>query len=211
MRSRDWPHVQTNFAKQMANFHKHDHFNTTFTSEGTVTDNTSDIAKEYGTRVGVFIMRNGKKEFFLLNQELSTETYKFTELENIFLNFIGQTTHQVNLFDTTQNEVDRWDRMITEDGSYKFGTQHLWKIYDWKVLTKDQVTTIIKGLKKKNVLEIEWYVDPVFDKKMILNIHFTPEFIKDTAAFESQEHIKQRIEKFNDGMRKFQEWEAAQK
>ena len=64
----------------MANFHKHDHFNTTFTSEGTITDNTSDIAKEYGTRVGVFIMRNGKKEFFLLNQELSTETYKFTEL-----------------------------------------------------------------------------------------------------------------------------------
>ena len=72
-------------------------------------------------------------------------------------------------------------------------------------------TTIIKGLKKKNVLEIEWYVDPVFDKKMILNINFTPEFIKETAAFDNQEHITQRVDQFNDAMKKYKEWEAAQK
>ena len=75
MRSRDWPHVQTNFAKQMANFHKHDHFNTTFTSEGTVTDNTSDIAKEYGTRVGVCILTLSLTSYFFSYMISLTNTF----------------------------------------------------------------------------------------------------------------------------------------
>jgi hypothetical protein len=46
---------------------------------------------------------------------------------------------------------------------------------------------------------------------MILNINFTPEFIKETAAFDNQAHITQRVDQFNDAMEKYQEWQAAQK
>ncbi len=47
-----------------------ENFNTTFESEGTSTDNSSDIYETCGTRVGIFFMRDGNKEFYILNNEL---------------------------------------------------------------------------------------------------------------------------------------------
>ena len=55
-----------------------ENFNTTFESKGTSTDNSSDIFRECGTRVGVFFLRDGKKEFYRLNNELSTKNFQFT-------------------------------------------------------------------------------------------------------------------------------------
>jgi len=164
-----------------------ENFNTTFESEGTSTDNSSDIYETCGTRVGIFFMRDGNKEFYILNNELSTENFKFTELENIFLNLIGQLTHKVNLFDTIPTRPRRYQHMLTAEDTYKFDTSDLHQIEEWKVMNWKQIKEVVRGLKKKNVLHLEWIDHPVFiGKKELLGLHFTPEFIQERAAFDTK-------------------------
>ena len=69
------------------------YFDTDFTTEGLYSDVT-----EYGSRVGIHFLRDNKKKFIILNEDLSTDNIKFTDMENIFLNLIGQFTDRCNLF-----------------------------------------------------------------------------------------------------------------
>ena len=186
-----------------------ENFNTTFESKGTSTDNSSDIYKECGTRVGVFFLRDGKKEFYRLNNELSTKNFQFTELENIFLNLIGQLTHKVNLFDTIQTRQERYKYILTAEDSYKFDVSNLHQIEEWQIMNWKQIKEVIKGLKKKNVLKLQWIDSPVFEgKKDLVALHFTADFIKERAIFDTKEDRKAWIIRENKISFLLKQWSA---
>ena len=74
----------------------------------------------------------------------------------------------------------------------------------------DQVTTIIKGLKKKNVIEIEWYVDPVFDRKDDFKYQLHTRILSKTLPLLIIKHTsKQRVVSSMSGLwNQYQEWQA---
>ena len=158
-------------------------FDTNFSSEGLYTDRT-----EYGSRVGIHILRDDKKKFVLLNENLSTKNYEFTDMENIFLNLIGEFTDKCNLFYIVNTENKYLHRMANIAHGYKFCTSALYKIEKYNIFSRKQIKDILKGLKKKNVISLEWYEDVI--SKRLMWVHFTKEFLQERACFETKEDAK---------------------
>ena len=155
-------------------------FETDFTTEGLYTDQT-----EYGSRVGIQILRDGENKFVLLNENLSTKTFKFTDMENIFLNLIGEFSDRCNLFYLVNTDNKYVHRMANIADGYKFCPSALHKIEKYKIFTRKQIKEILKGLKKKNVISYEWYEDVI--SKRLMWVHFTKEFLNERACFETKE------------------------
>ena len=158
-------------------------FNTDFTTEGLYTDRT-----EYGSRVGIHILRDDKKRFVLLNENLSTKNYQFTDMENIFLNLIGEFSDKCNLFYIVNTENKYVHRMANIADGYKFCTSHLYKMEKNKLFSRKQIFAILRGLEKKNVISLEWYIDNI--SKRLIWVHFTKEFLQERACFETKEDAK---------------------
>ena len=156
------------------------HFDTDFTTEGLYSDKT-----EYGSRVGIHFLRDNKKQFIILNENLSTDTIKFTDMENIFLNLIGQFTDRCNLFSVIDTDNQYIYRMANCQDGFKFSTSHLHQMEKHKLFSRKQIFAILRGLEKKNVITLEWYIDNI--SKRLLWIHFTKEFLQERAYFETKQ------------------------
>ena len=159
------------------------HFDTDFTTEGLYSDKT-----EYGSRVGIHFLRDNKKQFIILNEDLSTDTIKFTDMENIFLNLIGQFTDRCNLFSVIDTDNEYINRMANCQDGFKFCTSHLYKMEKNKLFSKKQIFAILRGLENKNVISLEWYIDN--KSKRLMWVHFTKEFLQERACFETKEDAK---------------------
>ena len=156
------------------------HFDTDFTTEGLYSDKT-----KYGSRVGVHFLRDDKKKFIILNENLSTDNFVFTDIENIFLNLIGQFTDRCNLFSVCDTDYEYMHRMLNCEDGYKFSPSYMNEMEKHKLFTRKQIWKILNGLEKKNVINLEWYDDGL--SKRLMWVHFTKDFSLERACFETKQ------------------------
>ena len=54
-----------------------------------------------------------------------------------------------------------------------------------KLFSRKQIFAILRGLEKKNVISLEWYIDNI--SKRLMWVHFTKEFLQERAYFETKQ------------------------
>ena len=106
-------------------------------------------------------------------------------MENIFLNLIGQFTDRCNLFSVIDTDNEYINRMANCQDGFKFCTSHLYKMEKNKLFSRKQIFAILRGLEKKNVISLEWYIDNI--SKRLMWVHFTKEFLQERAYFETKQ------------------------